>query len=369
VRFGQELIGVEQNADAVTAQVMTATGAVTHRGRYLVAADGGRSFVRHALQIGFPGETLGVRAVVADVTLEGLTRDASHHFNEGDMGRQLYLTPLAGTDLFQFQAPVPLEGDVDLSPQGLTRMARERSGRRDIIIREVSWASAFTMNARLADRYREGRIFLVGDAAHVHPPTGGQGLNTSVQDAYNLGWKLDAVLSGAPPTLLDSYETERRPIAESVLGLSTKLLEELRTGARRRGREVQQLDLAYPDTPLSLESPPRRHGLLAGDRAPDAPVRRAAGQTTRAFLLMQGTHWTLFGYGVGPECPVAPRKNLRIHTFGPRGDLIDDGGHFRDGYGVSPGEWVLVRPDGYVAAIVDGAHLADLEAHLCNMIG
>ncbi len=95
------------------------------------------------------------------------------------------------------QAPIPLEGDVDLSAQGLTAMVAARSGRGDIRIHAVSWASAFNMNARLADRYRVGRVFLMGDAAHTHPPTGGQGLNTSIKDAYNLGWKLAAVANGA----------------------------------------------------------------------------------------------------------------------------------------------------------------------------
>ena len=88
---------------------------------------------------------------------------------------------------------MPLEGDVDLTAEGLTALVAERTG-RNIVIHSVSWASAYSMNARLADRYRVGRVFLAGDAAHIHPPTGGQGLNTSVQDSYNLGWKLAAVL-------------------------------------------------------------------------------------------------------------------------------------------------------------------------------
>src|SRR5580658_4923086 len=103
-------------------------------------------------------------------------------------------------------------------------MVAERIG-RDIVIRSVVWASAYSMNARLADRYRVGPVFLIGDAAHIHPPTGGQGLNTSVQDAYNLGWTLGAVVAGAPDALLDSYEEERPPTAASMLGLTTKLLD------------------------------------------------------------------------------------------------------------------------------------------------
>lgn len=131
------------------------------------------------------------------------------------------------------------------------------------------------MNARLAERYRVGRVFLVGDAAHAHPPTGGQGLNTSVQDAYNLGWKIAAVLRGAGEDMLDSYEAERRPVAETVLGLSTRVLDDQQRGGMRRGREVYQLDIGYPGSPLAKELPERENGIRAGDRAPDAPLQGA----------------------------------------------------------------------------------------------
>jgi hypothetical protein len=121
-----------------------------------------------------------------------------------------------------------------------------------VTVRRVAWASAYGMNARLADRYRVGRVLLMGDAAHIHPPTGGQGLNTSVQDAYNLGWKLAAVLAGAPDALLDTYEEERRPIAADMLGLATGLLDKAKQGDMKRGREVHQLDLNYRFSSLSL---------------------------------------------------------------------------------------------------------------------
>jgi hypothetical protein len=219
------------------------------------------------------------------------------------------------------------------------------------------------MNARLADRYRERRVFLIGDAAHIHPPTGGQGLNTSVQDAYNLGWKLAAVLDGANEALLDSYEEERRPIAADMLGLSTKLLDAMKRGELKRGREVQQLVIGYRGSSLAMAAPERSAPLLPGDRAPDAPIRRATGHATRVFELLKGTHWTLIGYDVERNC-VAPRPGLRIHTFGERGDVIDAEGHFRDAYALQSGDWVLVRPDGYVGAIVATRQLPALESFL-----
>ena len=366
VLFGCELVGFEQDDDGVTAKLSGLDGEETLSVRYLVGADGGRSFVRGALGVDFPGETLGVRAVVADVALTGLDRGWWHQFNEGDMQRMLSICPLGGTDLFQLQGPVPPEGDIILSAAGLQQMIAERTRRNDIRVQSVSWASAYAMNARLAERYRVGRVFLVGDAAHIHPPTGGQGLNTSVQDAYNLGWKLAAVLRGARDDLLDSYEIERRPVAEAMLGLSTRLLDAGKRGDIRRGREVRQLDICYPDSPVNVEFPPHRDGLRAGDRAPDAPAKGAAGQPTRLFQLFKGAHWTLLVHG---QAPVASRSGLHIHRFGERGDIIDTGNHVHDAYTLTEGECVLVRPDGYVARIstLDTDGTRQLETYFDRM--
>jgi hypothetical protein len=222
------------------------------------------------------------------------------------------------------------------------------------------------MNARLADRYRVGRVFLAGDAAHIHPPTGGQGLNTSVQDAYNLGWKLAAVLAGAPEALLDSYEEERRPIAANMLGLATRLLGEARQGTMRRDREARQLDLGYPTASLTV--PASVTGSVEpGGRAPDAPCRGQAGQPTRLFLAFQGPHWTLLGYETVDR--PAPRAGVRIVVVGHRGDLIDDGGHVADIYGLGAGQWALIRPDGYIAAILSSDDLEPrLSAYLADVL-
>jgi len=356
--FGRELTSFSQDAEGVTAQVANEIV----RARYLVGADGGRSFVRHELGVDFPGETLGARAMVADVELEGLSADAWHRFGLGS--QQISLCPLAGTPLFQIQAPVPQEGDVDVTPAGLTALVAERTG-RNIAVHSVVWSSVYSMSARLADRYQAGRVFLVGDAGHTHPPTGGQGLNTSLQDGYNLGWKLADVLGGAPETLLATYDEERRPVAAGMLDMAKRLLEEMKQGTIWRGRETRQLDLGYIGTSLALQTD-KRNGLQAGDRAPDAPMRSASGQAIRLFLLFQGPHWTLLGYEAD-RAAITPRPGLRIRTIGSRGDLVDDGGHFRDAYGLSPGEWILIRPDGYIGAIVGPKEISALDRYLAEV--
>lgn len=363
--FGITLTGLSQGDEGVVAQLSGQNGGFSLRARYLVGTDGGRSTVRQLLGIAFPGKTLGVRALVADVLLRGISRDAWHRFNEGDMSRQIALCPLASTSLFQIQAPIPLEGEVDLSAAGLNALVKERTGLPDVEVSTVSWASAYNMNARLADRYRDGRVFLAGDAAHIHPPTGGQGLNTSVQDAYNLGWKLAAVLSGAPAAILDTYENERRPIAVEMLGLSTALLDAAKHGEMRRGRDVHQLDLGYDDSPLSI-SGSLRQGPRAGNRAPDAPVLGAAGQPLRLFSLFAGPHWTLLTRDANPVVIAQlARPGLHIHRFGISGDLIDADGHFSKAYGLAPGEAALVRPDGYLAAMFSCNEVGMIHAVEC----
>lgn len=131
----------------------------------------------------------------------------------------------------------------------------------------------------------------------------------------------------------------------------------------RRGREVQQLDIGYPDSSLAQGKAVAVSGVVAGDRAPDAPVRGAAGQSSRLFELFRGGHWTLLGYQV-ERGSVQPRPGLHIHAFGPQGDLFDVAGHFFDAYNPAVGDWLLVRPDGYMGAIFAAGEVAMLEAYL-----
>lgn len=365
VEFGCELVGFEEEADSVTAHVRSAGREERVRARYLLGADGGRSFVRGELDIDFPGRTLGVRAIVADVALSGLDRAAWHQFNGADMERLVMVCPLAGTDLFQVQALISPDGDPDLSAKGLERMIFERTGQAEIEIASVAWASAYGMNARLADRYRSGRTFIVGDAAHVHPPTGGQGLNTSVQDAYNLGWKLAAVLAGAPETLLDTYEEERRPVAADVLGLSTKLLESRGGPAgMRRGRDTQQMDINYVASALSYEETPRVAGPAAGRRMPDAQLMGAAGQPRRLFDVLTGPHWTQLVSTPDYVSTPSRREGLRVVTVGEGAELRDASNQL----GLAQGGSLLIRPDGYVGATFARARGQAVDDYLAKVL-
>jgi hypothetical protein len=272
---------------------------------------------------------------------------------------------LQGTALFQLQMPIPLEGEFDLSDAGIAAVIAQRTGRDDIQVHAVHWRSDYAMSARLAERYRVGRVFLAGDAAHVHPPTGGQGLNTSVQDAWNLGWKLAAVLRGADASLLDTYEEERREVAAGMLGMSTRLLDAARErGDLRRGREQQQLDLGYPASSLSLDERGDDAPLRAGYRAPDAPLLGAGGQPCRLFSLLKSGDWIMLRYEASRAPAFTARRGLRIIDVGKHAALRDHQGQLRTAYGFAPGDTALLRPDGYLAALTHDEHSPALAAYI-----
>ncbi|MFD0550837.1 FAD-dependent oxidoreductase [Streptomyces rectiviolaceus] len=327
VEFGAALTGLAQDEEGVTARLADGR---TVRAAYAVAADGGRSTVRAALGIGMTGETVDPHPVlVADVRIPALDRDNWHMFPPAaDGGGFLAICPLSGTPDFQLTAQFTDGTDPDTSLEGVRKVVAARTHLTADEVTEVRWASDFRPRAALADRFREGRVFLAGDAAHVHSPAGGQGLNTSVQDAYNLGWKLGAVLrGGAPAALLDTYEAERLPNAARMLGLSTRI----HRGEERRGAATRQLGLGYRDSSLSVET---RTGLAdealrAGDRAPDGPCG-----TGRLFDAFRGPHFTLLAVGTDAELPALDEELVHVHRVG-------DYAPYGNGL-------FLVRPDGYV---------------------
>ncbi|MFF1462638.1 FAD-dependent monooxygenase [Streptomyces sp. NPDC058330] len=334
VLFSAALTDLAQDADGVTAQLTT--GPV--RASYLVAADGGRSTVRRALGIPMEGETVDPAPVlVADVRIAESALDRLNwHFFMGEAGF-ITLCPLPGTADFQLVAQFK-DGAPDTTPEGVRELVGARTHLAAQDVTEVRWSSDFRPRAALADRFRAGRVLLTGDAAHVHSPAGGQGLNTSVQDAYNLGWKLGQVLlHEAPGALLDSYEQERRPVAAAMLGLSTRI----HRGEQERGTATQQLGLGYREGPLSHG----RAGLLhAGDRAPDGP----AGDGLRLFDVFRGPHFTLLAVGPRTALPYADHAMLRTHRA--------------DGCAAYGTGLFLVRPDGYIGWAGPDAHGLDAYA-------
>ncbi|MFI8002077.1 FAD-dependent monooxygenase [Streptomyces sp. NPDC086010] len=320
VLFSAALTDFVQDADGVTAELTTGPVRASH----LVAADGGRSTVRRALGITMDGETVDPAPVlVADVRVARSALDRLNwHIFTGEAGYTT-LCPLPGTADFQLVAQFK-EGAPNLTPEGVRALVAARTHLSADAVTEVRWASDFRPRAALAERFREGRVLLTGDAAHIHSPAGGQGLNTSVQDAYNLGWKLGQVLlHGAPAALLETYEQERRPVAADMLGLSTRI----HRGEQERGTATQQLGLGYRGGPLASGGA----GVLeAGDRAPDGP----AGEAGRLFDVFRGPHFTLLAVGTDAALPPSGGALLRV---------------FRTAANKAYGKGVfLVRPDGYI---------------------
>jgi 2-polyprenyl-6-methoxyphenol hydroxylase-like FAD-dependent oxidoreductase len=292
VEFGKALTTFKQDECGV--QATLSTGEVV-QSDFLVGCDGGRSTVRKTLGLNLEGEAIDEKPMlVADVEVEGLDRQDWHIWPLAK-GSPVGLCPLPGTTLFQLTARAESIGS------DIERAVDRATGHR---IARVSWSSIYQPAVRMVNRFRVGRAFLAGDAAHVHPPTGGPGLNTGVQDAYNLGWKLAHVLGGGPSSLLDTYEAERLPIAAAVLGLSKRLYQ---TRSIKRGDATNQLALHYRTSSLSTGVPIGR--LHPGDRMPDGRLE----DNSRLFDHLRGTRATEI---VTPE--------------GPR---------------------ILIRPDGYIAHI------------------
>ncbi|MFI5775765.1 FAD-dependent monooxygenase [Nocardia sp. NPDC051570] len=343
VELSTAVVDLTQDEDGVTVVLAGPGGAETVRADYLVGADGGASTVRKAVGIAFEGNTDDtLRMLIGDVRVDALDHAYGHWFARAEAPMEgVALTPLPGDRLFQFIAPLFDERPTRASMQAVLD---RYSGRTDLVLGEPVWASAWRPNVRLAQRFRTGRVFLAGDAAHVHPPTGGQGMNTGVQDAYNLGWKLAAALDG-DDSLLGSYDTERRAVAARVLGLSTDLLDRHVSGdesSMDRGEDTFGLDISY-------RSPDETGQLVAGDRAPDSILRRADGSTVRMFDLFRGPHATLLSF----DAPAAEGAHSYAIVSPDRvpadGQLVAVDGHAFADYAAAPGTRIMVRPDGYLA--------------------
>ncbi len=214
LRYGAELVGLGQDDDGVTAELADGTQL---RSRYLVGCDGGRSTVRKLLGVGFPGDPAGIEWLMAQVEVTASPQELAA-VAQGPLLRFGPAPDADGAYRFVVRADeVAGDGSAPPTMAQFTSRLRALAG-TDFGVHSPGWVTRFGDATRLAERYRVGRVLLAGDAAHIHPPLGGQGLNLGVQDAFNLGWKLAAEVNGwAPAALLDSYQTERHPVAAEVL--------------------------------------------------------------------------------------------------------------------------------------------------------
>jgi 2-polyprenyl-6-methoxyphenol hydroxylase-like FAD-dependent oxidoreductase len=373
------LVGLSQEADHVHVVLDSAGEEEQTRFSYVIGCDGAASTVRRAAGIAFDGSTdEGRRMVVGDLEIDGLDRDFWHMWPQ-ESGGLLTLCPLPAVDAFQIQCSLAADAGPHLTISQIQRMIEQLSGRPDIRVRQVLRQSMWRANVRMAERFRSGRVFLAGDAAHVHPPAGGLGMNTGMQDAYNLGWKLAHVLRGAPPELLDTYEAERRPVAADVLDHSATLTARGPSNiVPERGQaDTSQLRVRYPDSPLNAGD--SDDGVGPGDRAPDGWLRDTHGDDLRLFDVFRGPHLTALAFGPRSGNVVAA---LRARYPGlvrgavlstddgdlPEGHVRDPAGSVRRTYGVASDTLFVIRPDGYVGFRGDDVHEQRAVDYLARLL-
>lgn len=366
VELGAELVGLTHTDDVVVATL--ADGGRIEAG-YLVGCDGGRSSVRKLLGVCFDGDTAQEQAMVCgDVEIDGLGGEFWYQWFDDDGA--VLLCPFRGTASWQFQASPERDaaGDpVEPSLASFRRLFDRHARIPGVRLRNLTWTSTWRVNVRMVDRYRVGRVLLAGDAAHVHPIAGGLGMNTGIQDAWNLGWKLGLAATGrAGPALLDTYQEERLPVAAWTLGLSTDRMRVVLDAIKIPG---QGMDAVAVPEGAGLGITYRRSAadggcdgeLQAGDRAPEALCHDADGTATRLYDVFAGGYFTLLGFGSqtrGPLRDIATQAGGIVRACavdaGPDA-LADRDGNARRAYGIVGDTLVLVRPDHHVAVIATAA--------------
>lgn len=332
---GAEVVGLAQDDDGVTVDV---AGGAPVRARYVVGCDGAHSAVRRLLGIDFVGKQYQTHILLADVRLASPPQDGLFA-KAGPAGVVLFVP--FGDGLFRAIAWDRLREQAPLSEPVTLDEIRDAFGRiagDDFGMSEMQWSSRFLSERRQARHYRDGRVFLAGDAAHVHSPLGGQGMNTGIGDAMNLGWKLAATTRGhAPPWLLDTYERERHPVGASVLkmtdafnqivldrSLVRRALRSFALGTilrvprtrRMMAERLSGISIAYPRE--------REDDWMVGRRMPDIDC-----DGKRLYERLREGKFVLV-----TALPVELDRPDIVHTVDKHPELPDG---------------VLVRPDGYVA--------------------
>ncbi|MEU6651975.1 FAD-dependent monooxygenase [Streptomyces sp. NPDC046900] len=361
VEWGREVHAADQDSQGVSVRFADRQ----MRADWLVGCDGAHSRVRKAAGIGFPGVAVIERFLLADVRAElPLPRDAVSVWLRGDQVVGAF--PLPGTDVWRLMAPAPAGTAEDTEPDGLlavlTGVLQDHARLPAAVVRETLWTSTFRIHRRLASTYRRGRILLGGDAAHIHSPFGGQGMNTGLGDAENLAWKLALVATGrAGAALLDTYQAERRPVAQEVLE-STSAMTRMVVGETPLARAVRdrvfiplmnrplvqrliwekssQLKVNYRNGPLASRSLQgwSVRGPHGGDRVPDLECAREDGSLTRLHTEL-GSRWALLVPST--EHPGTATARRHLGETGTLTVLTPATAHGR--------QIMLVRPDAHLA--------------------
>jgi 2-polyprenyl-6-methoxyphenol hydroxylase-like FAD-dependent oxidoreductase len=397
VERGVALNALEQGDDGVDAELLENNQSLgTSSFRYVVGCDGAHSTVRRLLQIPFEGDHYPVTFMLGDVVFDPpLPRGMilrSINPREGGAPDFLVAIPLPEPNRYRVSmlAP-PKDTDTAASEHGLQKegpmptldelqAVADRLLPGKVTLSDMRWSSNFRISMRLAAHYRDRHSFLAGDAAHIHPPTGGQGMNTGIQDAYNLAWKMALVLQRkALPQLLDTYEAERRPVGADVVSRTRVASEQFgrQEAAMQERLGDTQVLVNYRTSPLSKDEggDPTADGVVrAGDRAPDCfgLGRENVRAPLRLFDVTRGTDFVVVYYAgqaltsqtgelleniarrskqtCGPACRVvaisAESASIEARSVAL---LTDAGGEFAKAYSPEAGMGYLIRPDGYVA--------------------
>ncbi|KAJ4474895.1 monooxygenase [Lentinula aciculospora] len=416
VEFGTELRSFEQTSDHVLARVVKTVDSKAVEENvtvnWLVGADGARSVVRKQLGLSFLGESPEMEVVTGDIHVLGDSIKQEHPdgwtvWAQSDNVIVALLRPclVRGKNLFQFLIRGGNEKldmvKISSSREEMVKAFHHLTGRRDIEFGELVWIGLWRPNIRMVNRFGKGRVFVAGDAAHIHSPTGGQGMNSGVQDCFNLAWKLALVQKGlAPQSLLDSYSNERTPVIASMLNKTTELFKKefvAKVGQRQdifRGYELRQLGVNYRGTHIIFDEKytdnkeivdSYRSGddgtIRAGDRAPDAPSLSLLGasktiKTMSFFDIFKTTQHTvlIFPGSAGHDFVTGVLNTLREYNSDilksivvlPRASdsisssaladmtLVDTEGYAYLIYAITDDTPTvfIVRPDGYIGALI-----------------
>jgi 2-polyprenyl-6-methoxyphenol hydroxylase-like FAD-dependent oxidoreductase len=374
-----ELLSLENASDGMRATLKLADGSEEgFDALYVAGCDGARSRVRQQLGINFPGGTYEHLFYVADVDARGPTLNAELHviLDDADF---LAVFPLKGKGHYRFIGTVRDEMAAKGEKLTWNDVSTRVLGRMDIQVDSVNWFSTYHVHHRVAERFRAGRAFLLGDAAHIHSPVGGQGMNTGIGDAVNLAWKLAAAVRGAGHArLLDTYDTERTAFAQrlvattdrafivvtkkgpiarrvrlNVVPLVVPALFRVPRWRRFMFRAVSQIGVHYRPSPLSAGEAGSIH---VGDRLPWVEPDAGWPRAEDNFVPLASLDWQAHVYGVASQQiqTMCHERGLALHQLA-FSSHAESAGFERDAV-------YLVRPDGYVALATTSA--AELSAYL-----